>query len=220
MLDQIPAETLNTRQAACPWVERAWSAGSWNDHFGTAVYHDLKYHGGTYDLSAFFGWLNLHCSRASGLWGHPTQKQGWLQPVNGFYRLTRGTYAQFGQPLPYPDYAIDTLLAHCRQHGFFLKDHVTACNLLDIVHPLWLCAKQTDHRQDEIRNIMTDQVHAIMSRWIPHRGFFFKADLEPGLQGTEMWLSILYIAADYLGLSSSLRYRPKGVHRTEVAYPL
>jgi hypothetical protein len=201
-------------------VERAWGAGSWNDHFGTAVYHDRKYHGGTYDLSTQFGWLNLKCSRTTGLWGEPTEKQGWLQPVNGFYRLTRGTYAQFGQPLPYPVDAIDTILMHCRQYGNFLERNVTACNVLDIVHPLWLCAKQTDHRKDEIRSLMESQVDAILDRWIPNRGFAFKPDTEPGLQGTEMWLSILHIAADYLGLAHALGYRPKGVHRTEVALQL
>ena len=35
-----------------------------------------------------------------GLWGSCTAEEGLLQPVNGFYRLTRGTYAQFGLPVP------------------------------------------------------------------------------------------------------------------------
>ena len=37
---------------------------------------------------------------------------------------------------------------------------------------------------------------------------------------TEMWLSIIYIIASYLGTQKSLRYKPKGVHRTNVAAPL
>ena len=220
MLDQVTAEALNEQQAARPWTERAWGAGSWNDHFGTAAYHDLNYHNGTYDLSAFFGWLNLKCSRTTGLWGEPTDKEGWLQPVNGFYRLTRGTYAQFGQPLPYPVDAIDTILMHCRQYDHFLDHHISACNVLDIVHPLWLCAKQTDHRAAEIKALMERQVEAILTRWIPNRGFAFIPGKEPGLQGTEMWLSILYIAADYLGMADALCYRPKGVHRIEIAHQL
>jgi len=32
------------------------------------------------------------------------------------------------------------------------------------------------------------------------------------LQGTEMWLSVLYIAADALGLAHQLSYKPKGVY--------
>jgi len=31
--------------------------------------------------------------------------------------------------------------------------------------------------------------------------------------GTEMWLSILYIMCEYLGISYLLNYEPKGVHR-------
>ena len=67
---------------------------------------------------------------------------------------------------------------------------------------------------------MEDQINVIISRWIPERGFAFSDEFEPGLQGTEMWLSIIYIAADYLGLENHLNYKPKGVHRTEIAYPL
>jgi hypothetical protein len=39
----------------------------------------------------------------------------------------------------------------------------------------------------------------------------------PGLQGTEMWLSIIWYLADLLGHSESLGYRPRGVHRPEPA---
>ena len=33
------------------------------------------------------------------------------------------------------------------------------------------------------------------------------------LMGTEMWLSILYIMCDYIGIADLLTYSPKGVHR-------
>ena len=216
-LEKVSSEELIQREKELSWDSKAWSAGAWNDHLGTAVYHDLKYHKGKYDMSTLFGWLIMNCNNATGLWGKETPDQRWLQPVNGFYRLTRGTYAQFGQPLPYPEEAIDTILAHCRQNKDFLETGVTACNVLDIVHPLWLCAKETNHRREEIKAIMEKQLDVIMTRWIPERGFAFEPGNAPGLQGTEMWLSILYIAADHLGLGKSLGYSPKGVHRTEVA---
>ena len=219
-LEKITYEELSIRESKLPWNNRAWSSGSWNDQLGTAIYHDLKYHGGQFDLSPLFGWLGMNCNNATGLWGRERKEDRWLQPVNGFYRLTRGTYAQFGQPLPYPEEAIDTILTHCRHNGNFIETQVTACNVLDIVHPLWLCSKQTDHRCNEIQVIMEAQVKAIMGRWVQGRGFSFKLDIEPGLQGTEMWLSILYLAADYLGLSQALGYSPKGVHRTQVALPV
>ena len=41
--------------------------------------------------------------------------------------------------------------------------------------------------------------------------------LQPSLQGTEMWLSIIYIIAAYLGTQKSLRCESKGVHRINVA---
>jgi hypothetical protein len=34
-----------------------------------------------------------------------------------------------------------------------------------------------------------------------------------------MWLSITWLIADLLGVSHALGYRPKGVHRPEVALP-
>ncbi len=219
-LDQVTAQDLVAAEENLSWTKNAWGAGAWNDHFGTAVYHDRKYHSGTYDLSTLFGWLNMNCCPATGLWGEKTKSEKWLQPVNGFYRLTRGTYAQFGQPLPYPVDAIDTILMHCRQNDNFLTRNVTACNVLDIIHPLWLCAQQTNHRQAEIEAIFRAQISVITNCWVPDQGFAFSPDHQPGLQGTEMWLSILYIASHYLGLHQLLSYKPKGVHRIEVALQL
>jgi len=40
---------------------------------------------------------------------------------------------------------------------------------------------------------------------------------EPSLQGTEMWLAIIWLLADVLGESGALGYRPRGVHRPEPA---
>jgi acetyltransferase-like isoleucine patch superfamily enzyme len=219
-LERVTPEALCEKERSLPWSTNAWGAGSWSDCFSTAVYHDKKYHDGSYDLSTIFGWLNLNCSSATGLWGESTKESKWLKPVNGFYRLTRGTYAQFGVPLPYPEDSIDTILTHCRQYKNFIDNHVTACNVLDIVHPLWLCAKQSDHRKDEVEHIIKSQVEAIITRWVPKQGFRFSNEFEPGLQGTEMWLSILYIACHYLNLDKHLNYKPKGVHRVEVAYQI
>ena len=202
------------------WVEGGWGCGSWFDHYGTGMYHNLKYHDADNRPEYMFGWLNTHCNPATGMWSPPSQTQGWLQAVNGFYRLTRGTYAQFGQDLPYPESSIDTILSHCRMNDNFIEKNVTACNVLDVIHPLWLCAKQTDHRKDEITAIFEAQLIAISKRWHAGKGFSFKPDIEPGLQGTEMWLSIAAIAADYLGVGDLLGYKPHGVHRLPPAHQL
>lgn len=196
------------------WTEHGWSCGDWVDIYTTGLYHNLRYHETTTRPEPIFGWLNTHCNPSTGMWSPPLQTDGWLQAVNGFYRLTRGSYAQFGHPLPYPESSIDTLLSHCRYYGNFLEKDITACNVLDIVHPLWLCSRQSDHRRDEIRAIMETQVLAIHKRWEKNRGFAFcPGAMKPGLQGTEMWLSILAIAADYLGLGKALGFQPQGVHR-------
>lgn len=200
-------------------VEGGWGWGSWNDCYGTAMYHNLHYHNSSNRPEIQFGYLHTHNNPASGMWSPPSQTQGWLQAVNGFYRLTRGTYAQFGVPLPHPESAIDTILSHCRQNENFIETNVTACNVLDIVHPLWLCSRQTDYRADDIKAIMEAQILAIAKRWQDGKGFGFKPDMEPGLQGTEMWLSIIAIAADYLQRDEH-GYRPFGVHRIPPAHQL
>ena len=57
----------------------------------------------------------------------------------------------------------------------------------------------------------------IIKTWRNNIGFSFAPGLQPSLQGTEMWLSIIYIIASYLGAQKSLRYELKGVHRMNVA---
>jgi hypothetical protein len=165
-----------------------------------------------------FAWLDRHADPGSGLWGRPRAEDRWLQPVNGFYRLTRGTYAQFGRPLPFPEKAIDTILLHAADPEFFAAGRGNACNVLDVVHPLWLCLQQTSHRREEARQWMLDRLPGAFSRWQPERGLAFDpfaagAGGQPGLQGTEMWLSIIYLMATIAGVAQHLSYRPIGVHR-------
>lgn len=141
-------------------------------------------------------------------------------PVNGFYRLTRGTYAQFGVPLPYPEAAVDTVLAHAREVRWFDERSRNACNVLDVVHPLWLCAGQVDHRRDEVRDAIAVLLDRTLGHWVDGAGFAFGDGDEPGLQGTEMWLSIVYLMAHLLGEARGLSWRPRGVHRLEPASSL
>ena len=46
------------------------------------------------------------------------------------------------------------------------------------------------------------------------------AEIQLGMEKLNVVGSVLYIAADYLNLADTLGYRPKGVHRVEVAYPI
>lgn len=224
-LEQMPADDLMTLFDGLNWESDSWAAGDCIDAIGSGFYQNAKYFASKKRLEPMWGWLDTHANPLTGVWGKPTAKDKWLQPVNGFYRLTRGTYAQFGIPVPYPVEAIDTILTHTRNANFFREDAGNACNVLDIIHPLWLCRKQTQHRVDEIRAVTLFHWKRAMVKWNDGRGFSF--DLEsnetpkgsPSLMGTEMWLSIVFLMAEILGVQESLGYRPKGVHRTEVALP-
>lgn len=197
------------------WREQAWGAGAAVDAIGTALYFNARYFTSTAARDTLFGWLALNQDRTSGLWGGPTKEQGLLQPVNGFYRLTRGTYAQFGVAVPRPEAAIDSVLLNYRNYGGFAGPTYTACNLLDTIHPLLLCLAQTDHRRAEAEQIARLVIARAGERWQDGEGFAFADGQTPGLQGTEMWLSVLHLAAKLLGLDDAFAFVPQGVHRTE-----
>src|SRR5215207_6162858 len=55
----------------------------------------------------------------------------------------------------------------------------------------------------------------VLGRWVDGHGLAFAPDGSddrsvPGLQGTEMWLAIVWLLCDYLGFSDVLGYRPRG----------
>jgi acetyltransferase-like isoleucine patch superfamily enzyme len=207
-----------------PWGRRAWGAGAYIDAIGTALYRNAADFGENGEIETLFGWLATRCRRAHGMWGEPDEDARWMQVVNGFYRLTRGTYAQFGVPLPYPDRAIDTLLHHSTDPTYFRPDRGTACNVLDVIHPLWLCSRQTGYRCAEGETWARLQLDRILRSWVDGAGFSFELETGgpepgriPGLQGTEMWLAVTWLLADYVGRAEALGYRPRGVHRPEPA---
>ena len=226
---QMSAGEMTGRLESLPWRQRAWSAGSWIDSWATAAHWNLN-HGappneGT--LETLFGWLVTRADVRTGLWGHPAPDGDLLQPVNGYYRLTRGTFAQFGVPLLHPRRVIDTVLDHAGNPRYFGAGRENACNVLDVAHPLWLCGRQTDYRAPEVRAWAEAQLAATLGRWRQGRGFAFGPTpdgtgpgREPGLQGTEMWLAIVWYLADLTGRTDLLGYRPRGVHRPEPARTL
>lgn len=201
-----------------PWAEHGWSSGAWVDALGTAYYLNARDFGDPGQLTTLIGWLTTRASAATGLWGGPVGDD-WLQPVNGFYRLTRGTYAQFGLPLPYPERTIDSVLAHLRRNGGFEPTGFNACNVLDVVHPLMLCARQTAYRAPEITEALRLLLAAALRHYQPGRGFAFSRGEAPGLQGTEMWLSVVALILTHLGLADAASFRLVGVHRWGPALP-
>ncbi|GAA2290883.1 hypothetical protein GCM10010234_34840 [Streptomyces hawaiiensis] len=221
------ADRLVRHLAELPWADRAWHAGAWVDSWATAAHWNLRAGGEATApgaLEALFGWLHTHADPWTGTWGSPTRESGRLQMVNGYYRLTRGSFAQFGLPVPYPERVIDTVLDHARDPRHFTPGRENACNVLDVIHPLWLCARQTAHRGEEGRAWAASQLSAALGRWHPGQGFGFGPTSdgtgpgrEPGLQGTEMWLAIIWLLADVVGVADVLGYRPRGIHRPEPA---
>ncbi|UDY34204.1 acyltransferase [Dermatobacter hominis] len=213
----VGADDLIARLDALPWRELAWPAGSWVDFWGTSVHLNRRHFGSDQGLEALFGWLATRVDPFTGMWGAPHRDWGRLMPVNGFYRLTRGTYAQFGEPLLHPEAVVDTVAAHARDNGWFVDRNRSACNVLDVVHPLWLCARQTDHRRAELRDALADTLADTIGRWEPGAGFAFEPGAPAGLQGTEMWLAIVFLLVDLLDGAAGLPWTPKGVHRPSPA---
>ncbi|MFK4791728.1 DapH/DapD/GlmU-related protein [Microbacterium sp. ZW T5_56] len=200
-----------------PWQTNAWTAGAWIDAYGTALAWEHNVPAGTSD--ALFGALARIADPTTGLWGSARESDGLLQPVNGFYRASRGTFAQHGRPLPYPIAVIDTVLTHVEDRRFFARGRLNACNVLDVAHPLWL-TRGTGHRSGEVTTVARRLLDAALGMWQDGAGIAFAESPEagvstPGLQGTEMWLSIVWYLADLLGASDALGYRPRGVHRPE-----
>jgi acetyltransferase-like isoleucine patch superfamily enzyme len=212
---QLDADELDRWLAGLPWKTSAWSAGSVVDAIGTAMYFNARYFDVEQPRHALFDWLTRNVGRTTGLWGEPTAAEGWLQPVNGFYRLTRGTYAQFGIPLPDAQKSFETVVLNYRNHKGFIGAKYTACNLLDTIHPLLLIARQTDYRRRDGEDIARKIIFRALERWQDGQGFPFADGAVPSLQGTEMWLSVIHLAANYLGVADCFSFVPKGVHRTE-----
>ncbi len=224
---RLTAEQLVDLLESLPWHGNPWRAGHLVDAIGTA----LRWDGRSANpglLDVLLGWLLRTADPRTGMWG--TSADGdLLEVVNGHYRATRGTFAQFGLPLPYPERVVDTVLAHVRAQRYFAPDRQNACNVLDVAHPLWLAGRQTDHRRDEVvavaRGLLTDA----LGHWRDGAGFGFHPGhpagatlpaARPGLQGTEMWLVIVWLLADLSGLGALVPYLPRGVHRTTPVLPV
>ncbi|MYW70403.1 acyltransferase [Streptomyces sp. SID8379] len=229
-VDTMDAADVIAALDTLPWREDPWYCGAWIDSLGTAFLWNRGHgrRGRSGALEALLGRLLTLADSRTGLWAQPNAVDGLLLPVNGFYRGSRGTLAQFGLPVPYPERVIDSVLEHARDVRYTRPDRQTACNILDIAHPLWL-TRATGYRADETvalaRRLLTDA----LGNWVDGQGFAFKAphpttrsarESRPGLQGTEMWLSIIWYLSDLAGISEALGYRPRGVHRPEPAASL
>lgn len=217
----LDAARLASTLDALPWAEDAWAAGHWVDCFATCLLVNGRDFRQPTLLDALFAELDARCDPATGMWGAWRQADRWRLPVNGFYRLTRGTYAQWGRPLPHPERAVDTVLAHAADPACFGDGRGSACDVLDVAHPLWLCGKQTVHRRAEAEAWARARLPGVLACWRDGEGFPFDLSAPPdatpagsaGLQGTEMWLAIVWHLADLLGAADALGYRPRGVHR-------
>ncbi|WP_278237223.1 acyltransferase [Isoptericola sp. AK164] len=207
-----------------------WATGHWVDVLGTALHRNRELGVDTPPgaTEALLGRLLSQADPRTGMWGRPGPDGDLLLTVNGYYRTTRGTFAQHGVPVPYPERVVDTVLAHVRDARYFHPGRQNACNVLDVAHPLWL-TRATGHRSDEVVDVARTLLGQALGRWEPDQGFAFRASdastaslpqARPGLQGTEMWLAIVWLLADLAGVSDALGYRPRGVHRPEPAATL
>ena len=190
--------------SSLPWNTDAWDAGHNVDILATAMYFNRTEFGLKISENELFGWLNAHISPQTGMWGRG--KDGCMTlPINGWYRVARGSYGQFGAPAPFAEMTIDTVLAHS---GPAMPR--SACYTLDTVYPLWLCSLQTKRRLTEGQAWAAERLREIIPAW--KNGFGFELGGDVSLKGTEMWLSIIYNLCKYIGREELLGYRPRGVH--------
>lgn len=219
--DRTPGELVQWLDEL-PWSTDPWSAGHWVDALGTATLWARR-RGESLDgtLETLLGWLTSRTDSATGMWGCATSEQGLRLVVNGFYRASRGTFAQFGVDVPNQQRVIDTVLEHVADERWFSPLAISACDLLDVVHPLWL-TRASGWRSAEVQAAARRLLMDAIGSWTDGAGFAFvkervQVDADASLQGTEMWLVIVWYLADVLGLSETLGYRPTGVHRPEPA---
>jgi len=206
---------------ALPWTTKAWGSGALVDALGTALTWDLRAgHPAAGRLAeALVGWLVAHRDPDTGLWG--SDERGLLQPVNGAYRLARGTFAQWGLKLGGERELVDTVLA--RGAEVLGDPAASACDALDVVWLLWWARAtggQRQHRAPDVAEVAAAVLDDALSRWMPDEGTPFAPGRAPSLQGTEMWLATAWHAADLLNRADALGYRPRGVHRIEPALRL
>ncbi len=188
--------------ASLPWSEDAWNGGHNADILATAMYFNRALFDKRIPENELFGFLSRSISPQTGVWGK--DKDGdFLLPVNGWYRAVRGSYAQFGYPVPYAEKTIDTVLKHKNMYP-----RGNACYTLDIIYPLRLLSEQTDYRKTEGQAWAIGQIKRVCANW--RKGFSFElGNGEVSLQGTEMWLSIMYELCRYIGKEKLLGYSPK-----------
>lgn len=196
-----------------PWSDQAWTAGHWVDAVGTALQWSIARGDEVTPgyREALVGWLLTRADPDTGLWGEGEL----LQRVNGFYRASRGTLAAFGIAPAHGERLVDTVLAHSENGELFAPAAQNACNVLDVAHPLWL-VRDTEHRSADVTARARTLLGDALDHWVDGEGFAFAPGTgTPGLQGTEMWLALIWYLADLAGLSDRLGYRPRGIHRPE-----
>ncbi|WP_322645530.1 acyltransferase [Oerskovia flava] len=211
------------------WSSNAWGAGSTVDTVGTALTwaREIGALVPAGAREALVGWLVEHRDPVTGLWGSPRAQDGWREPVNGTYRLVRGTFAQWGSHVGLGRELTDTVLRHAAT-GVLDGSRVTACDALDVVHLLWWARRcgADGYRVDAVDAVARQVLQGVTGQWAPEGLAFAPAgprtgaggtssgvpEGAPSLQGTEMWLATAWYAADLLGRSGVLGYTPRGIH--------
>ncbi len=133
-------------------------------------------------VTALLDWLDTHhLDPATGLWG---------PPVTDRIRLSHGVQAAYhwwllyfydGRPVPYPERAVDSVLATRNQLGGFGcgthhpsdPDRGSACEDIDSIDPLARLSYVTGHRADEVREALAGAVAWVRSTRTADGGFPF-----------------------------------------------
>ncbi|WP_034622998.1 DapH/DapD/GlmU-related protein [Cellulomonas sp. URHE0023] len=199
----LAPDALVTVLDGLPWATNAWGAGAVVDSIGTA----LAWSPMNGPLAeTVVRWLDAARDPGTGLWG--SCASGLREPVNGTYRLVRGTYASWGPRTGGNDAMVDTVL---RRGADTLE---SACDVLDVAYLLWWAGPEARARRArDIADLGRHLLDVALGNWVEADGAPFVLGGPPTLQGTEMWLATTWYLAQICGLGSEYGLRPRGIHR-------
>ena len=185
-----------TGQKLIQWLEQfqwngdVWHAGHCIDCLTTAYYQNLKHWVIKPDLNAYSDWIHILTRNRTG-------NRDRLDCVNGFTASPEEAMPSSGALFQTAKRPLIRFLSTT----YLFEEKRTSCNVLDVIHPLWLCRNRqfcsTEGMEWAVQWIDPD-----LKNWDTGKGFLSTCCFDNlTLMGTEMWLSILYLLCDYVGLA-------------------
>ncbi|MHB9025130.1 MAG: hypothetical protein ACYC7E_13315 [Armatimonadota bacterium] len=180
------ADALVRWLEARDWGERVAWTGNEIMNIGTLLQYARDFQGDTRAgnaVTVLLEWLSTHHVHSeTGVWGHvdttdPIWRSHAVQAAYHWWPL----FFYDGIPIPYPERAIDTVLAtHHPPGGFGWGVHnaadpftSSACEDIDSIDPLCRMMQVTDYRRADIQAVLTQAAEWVLTNQMPDGGFVF-----------------------------------------------